>query len=91
MEELAEELEEQRELATNTLQELEALNIKYRENLKKVEELQMNVSCLLWIFYRSQTNMTLIGNLFLVETFTGKCSCRNTWVQMSSVAFFCAL
>ena len=47
MEELAEELEEQRELATNTLQELEALNIKYRENLKKVEELQMNVSCLL--------------------------------------------
>lgn len=43
IEELAEELEEQRELATNTLQELEALNIKYRENLKKVEELQMNV------------------------------------------------
>lgn len=43
MEELAEELEEQRELATNTLQELEQLNIKYRENLKKVEELQMNV------------------------------------------------
>lgn len=44
MEELGEELEEQRELATNTLQELETLNIKYRENLKKVEELQMNVS-----------------------------------------------
>jgi len=44
MEELTEELEEQRELATNTLQELEQLNIKYRENLKKVEELQMNVS-----------------------------------------------
>lgn len=43
IEELAEELEEQRELATNTLQELEALNIKYRENLKKVEELQMDL------------------------------------------------
>lgn len=43
IEELAEELEEQRELATNTLQELETLNIKYRENLKKVEELQMNL------------------------------------------------
>ncbi len=44
IEELAEELEEQKELAANTLQELETLNLKYRENLEKVEELQMNVS-----------------------------------------------
>lgn len=44
MEELSEELEEQKELAANTLQELDALNVKYRENLEKVEELQMNVS-----------------------------------------------
>ena len=75
MEELAEELEEQRELATNTLQELEALNIKYRENLKKVEELQMNVSK----HFRRLLARSIPGNsteiVFPVKTFTRK-RCR---------------
>lgn len=44
LEELTKDLEEQRELATNRLQELDKLHQMHRETLKEVEKLKMDVS-----------------------------------------------
>lgn len=46
MEDLQKELEEQRELANNRLQELDRLHMQHREALKEVEKLKMDVSIL---------------------------------------------
>lgn len=43
MEDLQKELEEQKELASNRLMELETLNTQHKEALKLVEKLKMDV------------------------------------------------
>ncbi|GFT22021.1 e3 ubiquitin-protein ligase Bre1 [Nephila pilipes] len=46
MEDLQKELEEQKELASNRLMELESLNTQHKEALKLVEKLKMDLQCL---------------------------------------------
>lgn len=46
LEELQKDLEEQRDLAQNRLQELEQLNAQHKETLKVVENLKMEMQCL---------------------------------------------
>jgi len=46
LDELQRELEDQRELAQNRLSELEAVNTKYKECMKEVEKLKMDLSTL---------------------------------------------
>ncbi|KAI1289781.1 E3 ubiquitin-protein ligase Bre1 [Halotydeus destructor] len=46
LDDLQKELEEQRDLAANRLQELEALNVQHKETLKQVEKLKMDLQCL---------------------------------------------
>ena len=46
VEQLTQDLEEQRELAGNRLIELESMNGKYKESLKEVERLKMELSTL---------------------------------------------
>ncbi|XP_054724010.1 E3 ubiquitin-protein ligase BRE1A-like isoform X2 [Uloborus diversus] len=46
MEDLQKELEEQKELASNRLMELETLNTQHKEALKLVEKLKMDLQCL---------------------------------------------
>lgn len=46
VEQLNHDLEEQRELATNRLEELEKMNGLYKESLKEVEKLKMELSTL---------------------------------------------
>lgn len=50
LEDVAAELEEQRELATNRLAELDRLHRQHRDTLKELEKLKMDVSTLLHIF-----------------------------------------
>lgn len=45
LEDIAAELEEQRELANNRLAELDRLHRQHRDTLKEVEKLKMDVSC----------------------------------------------
>lgn len=46
LEELQRDLEEQKELSTNRLMELEMLNTDHKETLKLVEKLKMDIQCL---------------------------------------------
>lgn len=61
LEDVAAELEEQRELATNRLAELDRLHRQHRDTLKELEKLKMDVSTF-FIYLTTRRRSAIVGS-----------------------------